>query len=107
LPPTISGDGQESFRKRVVKKRSPEEDAMSLGTKKLQVLAVLSDNLKNPQPQLVHSTDIANKLNISISEIQQLLKVMDSMGVIQSNVEGQLSLITPKGVQYLNQQINF
>jgi predicted transcriptional regulator len=87
-------------------KRNPEEDPMSLGTKKLQVLAILSDNLKNPQPQLVHSTDIASKLNISIREIQQLLKVMDGMGVIKSNVEGQLSLITQKGVQYLNQQAN-
>lgn len=76
---------------------------MSLGTKKLQVLAILSDNLKNPQPQLVRSADIAGKLNISIKEIQQLLKVMDGMGVIKSNVEGQLSLITQKGVQYLNQ----
>lgn len=76
---------------------------MSLGTKKLQILAILSDNLKNPQPQLVRSTDIAGKLNISIKEIQQLLKVMDGMGVIKSNVEMQLSLITRKGVQYLNQ----
>jgi predicted transcriptional regulator len=82
---------------------NPKEVPMSLGTKKLQILAILSDNLKNPQPQLVRSTDIAGKLNISIKEIQQLLKVMDGMGVIKSNVEGQLSLITRKGVQYLNQ----
>jgi predicted transcriptional regulator len=76
---------------------------MFLGTKKLQVLAILLDNLKNPRPQLVRSTDIASKLNISIKEIQQLLKVMDSMGVIKTNVEGQLSLITQEGVQYINQ----
>jgi predicted transcriptional regulator len=82
---------------------NPEEVPMSLGMKKLQVLSILSDNLKNPQPQLVRSTDIAGKLNMSIKEIQQLLKVMDGMGVIKSNVEGQLSLITRLGVQYLNQ----
>ena len=76
---------------------------MSLGTKKLQVLAILSENLKNPQPQLVPSVDIARKLNVSIKEIQQLLKVMDSLGVIKSNVEGHLSLITRKGLEDLNQ----
>ena len=74
---------------------------MSLGTRKLQVLAILSRNLENPSPQLVQSHDIASQLNMSLSETQLLLKVMDDMGVIESNVDNHLSLITQKGLQYL------
>ena len=74
---------------------------MSIGARKLEVLSILSQNLNNPHPQLVDSTDIAKRLNISITETQMLLKVMDDMGIIESNVDHQLSLITQKGLQYL------
>jgi DNA-binding IclR family transcriptional regulator len=74
---------------------------MSIGTHKLQVLHILSQNLKNPQPQLVRSNDIASQLNLSLSETHLLLKVMNDMGVIESNVDNQLSLITQKGLQCL------
>lgn len=74
---------------------------MSIGTHKLQVLHILSQNLKNPQPQLVRSKDIASQLNLSLSETHLLLKVMNDMGVIESNVDNQLSLITQKGLQCL------
>jgi DNA-binding IclR family transcriptional regulator len=75
---------------------------MSIQTKKLQVLHILSENLKNPQPQLVRSSDIAHQVNLSIPEMQLLLKVMNDMGVIESNVDGQLSLITREGLHYLD-----
>ncbi|ADW18439.1 hypothetical protein Despr_2296 [Desulfobulbus propionicus DSM 2032] len=78
---------------------------MSIGTKKLQVLHILSQNLNNPHPQLVRSHDIANQLNLSLSETYLLLKVMNDQGVIESNVDHQLSLITRKGLQYLNREI--
>jgi DNA-binding IclR family transcriptional regulator len=74
---------------------------MSLGNRKLQVLAILSRNLENPNPQLVRSHDIAHQLNMSLSETQLLLKVMNDIGVIESNVDNHLSLITQKGLQYL------
>jgi len=77
---------------------------MSANTKKLQVLHILSENLKNPQPQLVRSTDIAHRLNWSLKETQLLLKVMHDMGVIESNVDTHLSLITREGLQYLHRQ---
>ena len=75
---------------------------MSVGTMKYQVLHILSQNLNNPQPQLVNSSDIANQLKLSLLETQRLLKVMNNMGVIESNMDLQLSLITRKGLQYLN-----
>jgi len=79
---------------------------MSIGAEKIKVLHILSENLKNPQPQLVRSTDIANQLNMSIPETHLLLKVMNDLGVIESNVDGQLSLITQKGLHYLHRQVN-
>jgi DNA-binding IclR family transcriptional regulator len=77
---------------------------MSIGAKKLQVLHILSENLKNPQPQLVRSNEIASQLNLSIPETHLLLKVMNDMGVIESNVDHQLSLITQEGLHYLRRQ---
>jgi predicted transcriptional regulator len=78
---------------------------MSIDVQRLQVLHILCENLKNPQPQLVRSNDIADQLDLSLPETQLLLKVMNDMGVIESNVDGQLSLITSKGLHYLNRHI--
>jgi len=77
---------------------------MSIGAKKLEVLHILSQNLKNPNPQLVNSSDIAHQLKMSLPEIHLLLKVMNDMGVIESNVDNQLSLITREGLHYLERQ---
>ncbi len=77
---------------------------MQIDTKKLQVLNILSQNLNNPNPQLVNSNDIASQLNLSLGETHLLLKVMNDMGVIESNVDNHLSLITRKGLRCLEQQ---
>ncbi len=73
----------------------------STGRHKLQVLHILSENLSNPQPGLVRSGDIANRLQLSLPETKLLLQVMNDMGVIESDVDKQLSLITREGLQYL------
>jgi len=77
---------------------------MSIGAKKLQVLHILWQNLHNPSPQLVNSNDIASQLNLSLPETHLLLKIMNDMGVIESNVDHQLSLITQKGLRCLERQ---
>lgn len=66
--------------------------------KKLRVLSILSDNLKNPQPQVVGIKKIAGELRLSIDETRQLLLRMDEAGEIKSDMEGQFSLITPAGL---------
>ncbi len=76
-------------------------------TRKLQVLHILSENLKNPEPQLVRSSDIAQRLKMTMPETQTLLKVLSDMGVIESNVDNQLSLITREGVHYLSGQASW
>ena len=77
---------------------------MRADTRKLQVLHILRENLKNPSPQAVRADDIASRLQLSLPETQLLLKVMTDMGVIESTVDNRLSLITRKGLHYLEQQ---
>ena len=74
---------------------------MSILTKKQQVLEVLVENLNNPQPQVVHSELIADKLEMSVKDTCQLLKIMNEMGVVVSDLEGQHPLITREGLDSL------
>ena len=74
---------------------------MSLLDKKHKVLHILSENSKKQQPQVVDSADIAEKLHLGISETRQLVKMLNQSGVIESDLDGQYSLITPHGVHWL------
>ena len=77
------------------------ERPMRTDTRKLQVLHILRENLKNPSPQAVRADDIASRLQLSLPETQLLLKVMTDMGVIESSVDSRLALITRKGLHSL------
>ena len=77
---------------------------MSMGRQKIQVLHILSQNLANPEPQLVSSDEIARRLRISLRETELLLKVMNDQGVIESSVDQRLTLITREGVECLRQE---
>ena len=77
---------------------------MSLYQHKFQVLAILSDNLRSPQPQLVPTATIAGKMGIQLPKLHQILKVMDGMGIIQTDSDLQYNLITRKGLNYLGEQ---
>ena len=79
------------------------ENIMSLHAKRQQVLQVLVSNLNNPQPQVVQSEFIADKLNMPLKDICQLVKSMHQMGVVISDLEGQNSLITRNGIKSLSQ----
>jgi len=71
---------------------------MSIHTKKQQVLEILYDNLRNPQPQTVNSELIADKLEMSLKDTCHLLKIMDQMGVVVSQMDGHSALITQEGL---------
>lgn len=77
---------------------------MSLKTKKLQILAILSENLKNPHPQLVPTSAIAEQLHMLAQELHYLLKTLDGMGAIQTDPDLRYSLITRKGLSYLSRR---
>lgn len=74
---------------------------MSIHSKKQQVLEILYDNLHNPHPQVVNSEQIAGKLEMTLKDTCHLLKIMDEMGVVVSQIEGHSALITQEGLGYL------
>jgi len=77
---------------------------MSQAMIKQRVLMVLVENFKkNSNPALVDSDTIASELNMSIVETRRIINSMNGMGVIESNMEGQYSLITRKGMDWLRQ----
>jgi len=76
---------------------------MSIRENKQQILEILVENLKNPQPQVVNSEQIANRLNMSVQDTCQLIKIMNEMGVVVSDIEGQYALITQEGLCCLSQ----
>lgn len=77
---------------------------MSLYEHKLHVLAILSDNLRTFQPQLVPTSTIAEKTDIPLPKLHQILKTMDGIGIIQTDSDLQYNLITQKGLDYLGEQ---
>lgn len=76
---------------------------MSILENKLQVLQILVENLKNSQPQVMNSNQIADKLNMSVKDTCQLIKIMNAMGVVISDDDGEKSLITQEGLRCVNQ----
>ncbi|WP_163338963.1 hypothetical protein [Desulfopila sp. IMCC35008] len=77
---------------------------MSLYQQKIQVLSILSDNLATRHPQLVPTETIAGKMDIQLSQLHQVLKNMNGMGIIQTDVELKYNLITREGLNYLGEQ---
>ena len=77
---------------------------MSLSKFRLQVLAILSDNLKQTPPQLVSSTIIAAQMNLSLSELRKVLKSLEGIGEIETDPELRYYLITQKGLQLVGEQ---
>lgn len=73
---------------------------MSLHQDKLQVLAILTDNLRITQPQLVPSVTIAKQMDMPLAKLKQILKTMDGLGIIQTDSDLEYNLITPKGLHY-------
>lgn len=77
---------------------------MSLHHHKLKVLAILSDNLRMPQPQLVPTVTIARQMDIPLPKLNQILKTMNGLGIIQIDSDLQYNLITIKGLDYLSER---
>jgi hypothetical protein len=69
---------------------------------KLRILSILSKNLTNPQPQVVDIHTIAAAIKRNLKETRQLLLRMDFDGEIQSDMDGNYSLITQAGLSSLN-----
>ncbi len=77
---------------------------MSLEYRKRQVLSVLSDNLKHPQPEVVDSGRIAETLHMGLAETRQIVKILREAGAVESDLDGQYSLITREGLLWLQEK---
>jgi DNA-binding MarR family transcriptional regulator len=77
---------------------------MHLQAHKIRILTLLSENLKEIEPELVPSSTIAGRLNIALPELRQVLKSMEGMGVIETDPDLQYNLITRKGLAWLEQR---
>ncbi|MGB3221168.1 MAG: hypothetical protein WBB23_00040 [Desulforhopalus sp.] len=77
---------------------------MSLKKKKIHILTILFKNLQETNPQLVSSTTIAAQMNVGLPDLQQVLRSMEGMGLIQSDPDQQFNLITRKGLTWLDQE---
>mgnify|MGYP001817577148 CR=1 FL=1 len=67
------------------------------------VLQVLVDNIhNNTTPHAVDSDSIARALKVERMDVIDVLKSMHEKGVIISSEENQYSIITGKGVEYIN-----
>lgn len=71
---------------------------------KLRILSILQDNLREIRPQLVPSIRIAGQMNIDLPELQQVLKSMEGMGLIETDPDQQYTLITREGLMWFMQQ---
>ncbi len=69
-----------------------------------EVLVVMYENLDDPKPKLISSDDLAEKLQVQLSEIRILLKYMEGLGVILTDPDLQHSLITREGVSWLQRR---
>lgn len=77
---------------------------MSMQKLKFRILSILSENLKQAEPQLVPSTAIAGRLNLDMSELQPVLKSMEGTGVIETDPDLQYNLITREGLLWYREQ---
>jgi len=73
---------------------------MSQSNKQKTVLRILSENAEKEQPQYVNSNFIASKLSISLKETNDIIKIMQQKGIVECDLDGQLSIITHKGYEW-------
>lgn len=68
---------------------------------KHKILNLLLENLKNDQPQAVDSLTLSVKLQLTIKEVRQVVKMMNKMGIVESDQDGDRVVVTHQGLAYL------
>ncbi|WP_163336893.1 hypothetical protein [Desulfopila sp. IMCC35008] len=69
---------------------------------KKEILKVLVENLNNnDHPQIVEADEIARRLNMSQKEIRRIIKMMQQVGEVESDPEGQKLVITRQGLRWM------
>lgn len=76
---------------------------MTLKGQTHEVLTILRDNLEQRRPQLVPSSFIAERMDMKLAALEPTLKVMQGMGVIETDPDLQYNLITREGLAWLSE----
>ncbi|WP_028584092.1 hypothetical protein [Desulfogranum mediterraneum] len=77
---------------------------MPLQDQAIDILTILWDNLQQDRPPLVPAAQIAEKMEIHPAGLEPALKVMKGMGVIESDPDLHYTLITRKGLEWLQEK---
>jgi hypothetical protein len=80
------------------------EAAMAMSLDQERILRILSENLNNPQPEVVPSLNIAEALRMELTRTRQVIKALDQAGSVVTDVDGSHVLITHQGLQWLQQR---
>lgn len=75
---------------------------MAYVANKRKILKILVENLRNAHPQVVESERIAEELDMTPKEICQIIKMMNKMGEVETDQDGQRLLITPQGLAWMH-----
>ncbi len=73
--------------------------------KQIKFLSILAKNSKITNSCMISSDRIADELHLSSKQTRELAKYLHAHGVIESDMDGQLSIITRKGIQWLEKFI--
>jgi len=73
---------------------------MTLLARKHIILHLLVENLKNEQPQAMDTRSISQQLGMNYQETCQLIKMMNEMGIVESDQDGERVLVTRQGLAY-------
>jgi hypothetical protein len=83
------------------------EVAMAMSLDQERILGILSENLNNPHPEVVASLNIARALKMEPARVRQVIKVLDHVGSVVTDLDGSHVLITSQGLQWLQQRSTF
>lgn len=73
---------------------------MTILDRKHNILNFLVENLKTDSSRTVDASHIAEKLRMSVKETCQIIKMMNAMGIVESDQEGERVLVTRQGLAY-------
>jgi len=73
---------------------------MTLLARKHAILHLLVANLNNEQPQTMDTKSISQQLGMSHRETCQFIKMMNEMGIVESDQDGERVLVTRQGLAY-------
>jgi DNA-binding IclR family transcriptional regulator len=74
---------------------------------KYKILRLLEENSRETTPEVVRSEIIAEKLNLNKTTTQTFIKILHNRGDVLADMDGEFSLLTLQGHNWLQQRSPF